>query len=126
MRLLPGPGSAGVHRGCRRHLPPGEIPGVDLAPEHAGERPAAALADHDHDLALARLVDPQPPIPAVLATVGWLHIAAEIAAVDFRPLALAACGLPNLTSHRFAHFVRQHECRFVLRPEIAAERQHAL
>src|SRR5205823_5225889 len=98
-----------------------------LTAEHAGERPAATLADHDHDLALARLIDPQPTIAAVLAIVGGLHIAAEIAAVDFRPLALAAdCGLPNLACHCFAHLVSQNERRLVLRPEIAAERQHAL
>jgi hypothetical protein len=42
---------------------------------------------------------PQPAIPAVLAAVGGLHITAEIAAVDFGPLAFAAdCGLAR--SHK--------------------------
>jgi len=89
-------------------LPPNEIQCFGLAAEHAGERPAAALADHNHDLALARLVDPQPTIAAVLTAVGRLYIAAKIPAVDFGPLALATdSGLANLASHRFAHLVSQ-------------------
>src|SRR5207302_6039226 len=84
-------------------------------------------ADDDHDLALARLVLPQPAIPTVLAAISRLHIAAEIAAVDLGPLALAADrGLAYFRRHRFAHLVGQDESRLVLRPEIAAERQHAL
>src|SRR6202035_4817602 len=43
------------------------------------------------------------------------------------PLALAADrGLPYLAGHRLAHLVSQDERGLVLRPEIAAERQHAL
>ena len=54
-------------------------------------------------------------------------MAAEKSAVDFRLLALAAYwSLANFGSHRLADFVRQHESGFVLRPEIAAQRQHRL
>jgi hypothetical protein len=34
--------------------------------------------------------------------------------------------LPNLGSHRFAHFVREHEARLVLNAQVARHRQHAL
>src|SRR5438477_6875079 len=46
----------------------------DLGSEHAGERLAVALADHHHDLALARLVLPQATIAAVFGSVRGLHI----------------------------------------------------
>ena len=62
--------------------------------EHARQRLAAALADHDDDLALARLVLPQPTIPAVLAAVRGLDVAAEIAAVDLGALAWTADRAP--------------------------------
>src|SRR5690242_14813893 len=35
-----------------------------------------ALADHDHDAALAGAMLAQSPITAVLAAIGWLHITA--------------------------------------------------
>jgi hypothetical protein len=100
-----------------------------LGREHAGQRLAvrAALADHHDDLALASLVLPQPTIPAILATVRRAHIAAEIAAIHFRPLANTADrGLPHFRCQRLAQLVRQNERGLVGRAEIAAERQHAL
>jgi hypothetical protein len=59
-------------------------------------------------LALAGLVLPQPPIAPVLDAVCRLDVAAEIAAVDFRPLAHAADRLrADLRGHRLAHLVRE-------------------
>ncbi len=73
------------------------------------------------------MVLPQPAINPVLAAIGRLDVAAEIAAVDLGPLALATDrGLSDLGGERFPDLVRQHEGGLVLRPEIAAERQHAL
>jgi hypothetical protein len=70
---------------------------------------------------------PQAAIAAVLDTVRGFHIAAEVAAVDFGLAALAAdIYAPHFGSHRFAHFVREHESRHVVRAEIARQRQHAL
>jgi hypothetical protein len=104
-----------------------EVERRDLGSEHAGEPLAVALANHDHDLTLTGLVLPESVIPTVLAPIGGLHVTTKIAAIDLCPFALAAHScLPNLGSHRFAHFVSQHESRHVVRPEIAGQRQHAL
>jgi len=44
----------------------------------------------DNVLALAGLILPQPTITAVVDVVGWLDVAAEIAAIDLGLAALAA------------------------------------
>jgi hypothetical protein len=49
-----------------------------------------SFSDDDHDLALAELILPQPTITAVLDVVGWLDLAAEIAAIDLGLATLAA------------------------------------
>src|ERR1044071_1292655 len=88
---------------------------------------AVALADHNHDPPLAGLMAALAPVNAIHFAVRRLDVAAEIAAVDFRPLALAADrALANLGSHRFPELMRQHERGFVGRAEVAAESQHAL
>ena len=61
------------------------------------QRPAVPLADDDNHLALARAVCPQAAILAIFAAIGWLHVAAEIAAINLGFPALAAdFSLPNL------------------------------
>src|SRR5207248_99115 len=80
-----------------------------------------------HDLALARAVAEKAAVFAIFAAVGRLHIAAEIAAVDFRPLALATDrGLANLRSHRFAELVSENEGALVGRAQVTAKGQHGL
>ena len=49
-----------------------------------------SFSDDDHVLALAGLILPQPTITAVLDVLGWLDVAAEIAAIDLGLAALAA------------------------------------
>ena len=50
-----------------------------------------SFSDDDHViLALAGLILPQPTITAVLDVLGWLDVAAEIAAIDPGLTALAA------------------------------------
>jgi hypothetical protein len=67
-------------------------------------------------LALARLIHPQPAIPAVLDTVRRLDIATKIAAIDFGLAALAAhIHTFHLGRHRFAHLMRQDESRHIAR-----------
>src|SRR3954468_10530408 len=102
-------------------MPADEVQRLNLTAERAGQRIAAALADHNHDLALAALVLAEPAITAVLSPVCRPYMAAEKCTVDFRLLAFATDrGLANLGSHRLTDFVRQDESGFVLRPEIAA------
>ena len=49
-----------------------------------------SFSDDDHVLALAGLILPQPTITAVLDVLGWLDVAAEIAAIDLGLATLAA------------------------------------
>src|SRR4051812_30092594 len=106
-------------------MPADEVQRLNLTAEYTGQRIAAALADNNHDLALSALVLAQPTIATVLPSVRRPHMAAEKCTVDFRLLAFAADRrLANLGSHCFAHLVRQDKSRFVLRPEVATERQH--
>ena len=70
VQIIPCRRFVGIQRGFRRDVGADEVQGFRFAAEHAGQRLAAALADHDNDLALAGLVLPQPPIAAVLAA-GW-------------------------------------------------------
>ena len=95
--------------------------------EHARQRLAAALADHDHDLALAGLVSAQAAVNAVLLQVGGLHVAAEVGAIDFGLGAVVAdLAALHFLGHGFAQLVREHEGRLVGQAEIAAQRQHRL
>ena len=85
--------------------------------EHGGEGIATALADHDNDLALAALIASKATVAAILAEIGGLHVAAEIATIDFRDLAFAADNAAlQFSGHRFADFVQQHESGLVERP----------
>lgn len=73
-------------------------------------RAAVAGADDDDALALAGLIDLKATIAAVLAHVGRLDVAAELAAVDFNFLAGAADNAAlHFFRHRFAQLVQQDE-----------------
>src|SRR5690349_15255640 len=112
MQRIPRCGLVGIEHRPARHLAADEGQGFGLGAEHAGERLAvlAALADDYNDLPLAGLILPPPAVNSILAAVGRFHIAAEIAAVDFRPLAVAAYrGLADLGSHRLPQLVRENE-----------------
>lgn len=82
------------------------------------------LTHHDHDLALTSLVPREAAIDAVLAAVGRLDVATEIAAIDLDCLALAA-ELPSIQfqCHRLAQLVRQNERRLVLAVRITGKGQ---
>ena len=78
-------------------------------------------------LRLPDLVFEQAAITAVLFQVGGLHVAAEIAAIDLRHLALAADHAAlQFRRHRFAELVQQHEGALVGDAQIARERQRRL
>jgi hypothetical protein len=62
--------------------------------------------DRNDGLALAALVFGEAAVPAILGLVGGLHIAAEIAAIDLRSLAVAA-------QMRALHFGRRGLANFV-------------
>ena len=95
--------------------------------EHGRERVAAALADDDDDLALAVLIASEAAVPAILFQIGGLHVAAEIAAIDFRDLAFAAeHAALHFGGHRFAHLVQQHESGLVGDAQIAAHGERRL
>lgn len=104
-----------------------EVSGMAFALEHGRDRIAAALADDDDDLALAVLVLEQAAVAPVLAKVRRLHIAAEIAAIDFRNLAFSADHpVLVLGCHRLAELVQEHEGALVGQAQIAGDRQCAL
>jgi Domain of unknown function (DUF6471) len=54
---------------------------MPLRPEGSRERVAATLADDDHGLALAGLVELEAPIAAMLGKIGRLHVSAKICRV---------------------------------------------
>jgi hypothetical protein len=59
--------------------------------------------------------------------VRGFHVAAEIAAVDFRDLALASkLAALHFFGHGFAQFMEQHEGGLVGQAKIAGDRQGAL
>jgi hypothetical protein len=87
VQFVPGAGFVGVYFGLGRYSLADKRESVSLIAEDAGQRFAAALADHDHDFALARLVHSQSPVTPVLPQVCRLDVPAEIAAVN---LCLAA------------------------------------
>ena len=67
-----------------------KLSGLAFRLEHGRDRVAVALANDDDDLALAVLILREATVAAVLLVVRRLDVAAEIAAVDFGDLALAA------------------------------------
>src|SRR6202023_1207323 len=88
---------------------------------------AVALADDDDGAALARLIETEAAILAVLFEIGGLHVTAEVARVHFRDLALSADHAAlQFGRHGFAQLVRQNESRLVGHAEVAGERKHAL
>ena len=104
-----------------------ELHGPGFRLEHGRDGVAATLADHDHDLALAGLIAEQATVAAVLAIIGGLDVAAEIAAIHFRNLAFAADNAaPQFCRHCFAQLVEQHESALVGDVQIAGERQRRL
>ena len=78
--------------------------------EHARQRLAAALADHDHDLALAWTGSCEAAINAVLLQIGGAYIAAEVGAVDFGLGAVVAnLAALHFFGHRLTQLVSEHE-----------------
>ena len=73
------------------------------------------------------LIAPVLAVLAIFAKVRGFDVAAKMAAVDFRNLALATYD-PALEffGHRFAHFVAEHESRFVGQAQVAAHGEHGL
>jgi hypothetical protein len=57
--------------------------------KHGRKRVAIPLVDCDDDLALAILIASKTTVSAMLLHVGWFHIAAKIAAINFRILTFA-------------------------------------
>ena len=91
---------------------------------HEGQRLAVALARHDHDLALARLVLCAATVNAMPFVVGGANVATRVHAVDFD----FARNLDALigSRHRLTQLVRQDESRLVLAVEIARELERAM
>src|SRR5258706_14514855 len=81
----------------------------------------------DNHLTLAILIASETAVDAMLFQVGWLHIAAEVAAI---PLTLFAFTADNATAHffchRFAYLVQQHECGLVGQAQVTAQGERAL
>src|SRR6185437_1104128 len=78
-------------------------------------------------LTFARLVFPKAAVLAIFAEVSRLHIPAEIPAIDFGFLVFSAnLAALHFLRHGFAHLVAEDEGRFVGKPQITAEGQHAL
>jgi hypothetical protein len=95
--------------------------------EHSRQRLAAALTDHHDNLALARLVDAQATVLAILAEVRGLHVSAEVGAINFGfGTIVADLATLHFLRHCLAQLVRQHERRLVGQAKIAAHGQHAL
>ena len=64
-----------------------ELESLALSAEHGRQAVAVALADDDDRLALAVLIEGEAPIDTAGGEIGRLHVAAEVARVDFRHLA---------------------------------------
>lgn len=79
-----------------------------------GQRPPITLSHHDHGLTLAGLVLPQAPVHPVLDKVLWLHIAAEVRAVD-----LGRYRLPQLVEHHEAGLMLSVEHSFQVQGRLA-------
>lgn len=82
MQLVSSARFVGINLAALGDPGPDEIKRGDLGLEHAWERLAVALADDDHNLALARLVRLKATIAAILDVIRGLDIAAEVAAVS--------------------------------------------
>ena len=84
-------------------------------------RPKPFAGDH-YDLALAGLRFGSAAVDLLRFPVRRFDVATGVHAIDFDFAGqLGLVGVVNLGTHRFAQFVRQHEGRFVLAIEIAAE-----
>ena len=120
MQRVPGRSLIGIDRAAGLDAAADHRHRLFLRAHHEGQRPAATLAHHHHDPALARLVLGQPAVAALGLVVLLPDRAADIAAVD---LDMARDGAVLIGGHRLAQLVRQHEGRLVLHVEIAAELQ---
>ena len=89
-----------------------------LRSDNEGQRAALALAQGDHDAALAGLMLCKATVNPIFCLVGRADVAAEVRAVDFN-FAVELQAL-RLGSQRFADFVRENEGRLVLAVQIAA------
>ena len=89
-----------------------------------GSGAALALAQGDHDAALAGLVLAQAAVLAVFLAVLRADVTAEIGAVDLDVAVQDVAGL-DLLRHRLAQLVGQDEGGLVLAIQIAAELHHA-
>src|SRR5579885_3762624 len=90
VQLVPVRGVVGIDQRTLGDVSLNERKGLTFGLEHSRDRIAVPLAHDNHGLALAVLVAEQAPIAAMLFQVRGLHIAAEIAAIDFGYLAAAA------------------------------------
>ena len=127
IEVIPGLRLIGHQLGAGSQAVADEGRGLAFRAEYCRKGVAIPLTDDDHALPLAVLVLGQPPIPAVLAMIGGLLIAAEIAAIDLCHLADAADHPAlQLGCHRLAQLMSENEGRLVLNAEITAQRQRAL
>ena len=90
-----------------------------------GTRPGpntAAFADDNNHLALAVLVASKAAIDALFLEVGGLHVAAEVAAINFRYLAFTADDTAlHFLCHGFTELVQQDERGLVGQAQVAAQ-----
>ena len=98
VQIVPGRRFVGVQHGALGDAVPDPGQRGALGLEHARQRLAAALADHDDDLALAGLVLGQAAVDAVLGQVGGPHVAAEVGAIDLGLGAVVADLRPFISS----------------------------
>ena len=127
VQRIPVAGLVGVDDSALGDARLNELERLPFRAEDGGERVTVALADHDDRLALAVLVHGEAAIDAAGGEVGGLHIATEVARIDFRDLALSADRAAlEFDRHGFPQLVRQNESRLVGRAQIAAEGEHAL
>jgi len=104
-----------------------EAEGGALRTEHGRDGMAVALADDDDGLALAGLIGGEAAVAAALGMVRGLAVAAEIGAVDFGFLPLAADRAAfQFLGHGLTELVSQDERALIGHAKIAGESQGGL
>lgn len=88
------------------------------------EGAAIAFTHHNHDAALAILVDRKATVATVLFPVGGLHVTAEVRAVHFNRT--GRLNLGDFRRHGLTQLVRQNESRFVSAAQVTGELQGAM
>ena len=123
-QLVPSLGFVGMDNRAGFNARPDETDRIIFGLEHGRKRAAIALAQSDDNATLARLVDPQAAILAILFPVLGANVTARVHAVDFYRLAIAAHGRAlHFGRHDFAQLVAQHPRGLGRDPHVARHLQ---